>query len=303
VVAKVGDKVIRLLDVMERIQMLPPQLKQAPLEQIYPNVLQQMAMRIATVKIARDKGIEKTVEFKKAQQEMQLNLLQEMFLFGGLKESFTDKELQEEYDAYMKEFVSEDQVRARHILVKEEKEAQDLIEQIKSGEDFAKLAEKKSLDHLSAKRGGDLDFFGKNDLIPEFTKVAFEMKDGELLEKPVKTQFGFHVIKREGGRKKEAVPYEKAKASILPNRIRQREIQARMKEAMDTNKIELYNMDGSPLKMTEPGAAEAAGGAPASAAKPESSKAEEHSEAQEAESDSNEAAEALGEDVGEALNQ
>ncbi|MBN9565761.1 MAG: peptidylprolyl isomerase [Alphaproteobacteria bacterium] len=302
VVGKVGGQSIRLLDVMERIQLLPPQLKQAPLEQIYPNVLQQMAMRMATVKRARDKGVEKSVEYKKAQQEMQLNLLQEMFLFSGLKESFTDEELKKEHEAYMKEFVAEDQVRARHILVKDEKEAQDIIDQIKKGEDFGKLAEKKSLDHLSAKRGGDLDFFGKNDLIPEFTKVAFEMKDGELSEKPVKTPFGFHIIKKEGGRKKEALPFEKAKASMLPNRIRQREIQVRMKEAMDASKIELFNMDGSPLKMSEPGVAEEGASAPA-AVKPEA-KVEEHAEAKEpANSNASEAgnaAESLGEEAGEA---
>jgi peptidyl-prolyl cis-trans isomerase C len=302
VVAKIGDKeVIRLIDVLERIQLLPPQLKQAPLDQIYPNILQQMAMRVAIVKKAREKGIDKSVEYKKALQEMQLNLLQEMYLFAGQKESYTDDDLKKEYEGYLKEFVAEDQVRARHILVKDEKEAQGLIEQIKEGDDFAKLAEKHSLDHLSAKRGGDLDFFGKNDLIQEFTKVAFDMKDGELLEKPVKTQFGFHVIKREGGRKKEASPFEKAKASVLPNRIRQREIQARMKEATDTHKVELFNMDGSPLKMPEPENADKAG--VESEDKSESSKTEVHSENAESEAHSNHEAEALGEEVGEEIKE
>ena len=293
VVARIGDKeVIRLLDVMERIQVLPPQLKQAPLDQIYPNVLQQMAVRVATVKKAREMGLDKSVEYKKALQEMQLNLLHEMYLFSGHKDSFTDDDLKKEYEGYLKEFVSEDQVRARHILVKDEKEAQELIEKIKEGEDFSKLAEKHSLDHLSAKRGGDLDFFGKNDLIQEFTKVAFDMKDGELLDKPVKTQFGFHVIKKEGERKKEAAPFEKAKASLLPNRIRQREIQARMKEAK-THEIKMFNMDGSPLKMPEPGKADEAGeaGLP-SENKDESSKTEEPAEAASG-AESNEEAEAL----------
>ena len=251
VVGKVDNQTIRMVDVMERIRVLPPQLQQAPIDQLFPNVLRQMAARLAITKKAREKGLDKSAEFKKMQKEVELNMLQEMYLFADMKQNFTDEELKKEYDAYRKTFVVEDQVQVRHILVKEEAEAKEILEKLKKGEDFAKLAEK-SLDHGTAKNGGDLGFFGKNDLIPEFTKIAFDLKDGEMTQATVKTPFGYHIIKREASRKTEALSYEKAKSGLIPGRLRQKQLQERYKEATASLKIELFNIDGSALPMLDP---------------------------------------------------
>ncbi len=255
IVGRVDGQTIRMFDVTEEMRKIPPQYqKQIPKSQLYSSTLQRLALQMAVSKKARDLKIDQTVDYKKAKQEIELNLLREMYLFGDVKEALSEEGLKKEYEAYLKDFKEEQEVRARHILVKEESEAKEIIAQIKGGEDFAKIAEKKSLDYATAKRGGDLDYFNRSNLIPEFTKVAFDsLKDGEVTETPVKSTFGYHIIKREGARASKPLPFEKAKASVLPNGVRQRAIQSKMKEAIDATKIELFNVDGSPLSLAVPG--------------------------------------------------
>jgi peptidyl-prolyl cis-trans isomerase C len=255
VVGKIGDQTIRLLDVTDEIRKIPPQYQQQiPKDKLYSSTLQRMALNMAVIKKARDKGIDQTIDYKKARQEIELNLLREMFLGQGLKDVLSEEGLKKEYDTYLKDFKEEDEVHARHILVKEESEAKEIIAQIKAGEDFLKIAEKKTIDQATAKQGGDLGFFNRVMLIPEFTKVAFdELKDGQMTDVPVKSSFGFHVIKREGVRKSKPLPFDKAKMNLLPNNVRQRVIQSKMMEVLETTKIELHNVDGSSLPLVLPG--------------------------------------------------
>ena len=278
VVGKVGGQSIRQFDVTEEMRKLPAQYQQQiSKEKLYASTLQQMALQMAVVKKARDLKIDQSVDYKKAEQEIKLNLLREMFLFGDLKDSLSEEGLKNEYDAYLKSFKEEEEVKASHILIKEESEAKDIIAQIKAGGDFAKIAEAKSLDYATAKRGGDLDFFKRAGLIPEFTKVAFdELKDGQMTETPVKSSFGWHVIKREASRTSKPLDFDKAKTTVLPNNVRQRAIQSKMKEAIDATKIELTNLDGSPLSLVVPGITEPLPEPVAAAPKPEEKPASEH---------------------------
>src|ERR1700739_5083039 len=92
----------------------------------------------------------------------------------------------------------QEEVHARHILVEGEDEAKAIIEQLKGGADFAKLAKEKSKDPGAAE-GGDLGYFTKDQMVPEFAEVAFKLDKGQVSE-PVKTQFGWHIIKVEARR-------------------------------------------------------------------------------------------------------
>src|SRR5947208_11692746 len=103
-------------------------------------------------------------------------------------------------------------VLARHILVADENEAKSLLEQLKSGADFAALAKEKSKDPGAAE-GGDLGYFTKDQMVPEFADVAFKMYPGQL-SNPVKTQFGWHVIKVEDRRTKQPPEFDKVKDQI-----------------------------------------------------------------------------------------
>jgi foldase protein PrsA len=91
-----------------------------------------------------------------------------------------------------------DKIKCSHILVKKHSEALQVLERIKKGESFADLARKLSIDRGSGKRGGDLGLFGRGQMVKEFEDAAFKLKKGELTNEPVRTQFGYHIIRRAG---------------------------------------------------------------------------------------------------------
>src|SRR5262249_56319770 len=109
---------------------------------------------------------------------------------------------------------------ARHILVETEDEAKAIVEQLKGGADFAALAKEKSKDTGSAANGGELEFMGKSELVPEFAEVAFKMYPGQT-SNPVKTQFGWHIIRLEEKRQRQAPTFEQLKDRIQAFLMRQ----------------------------------------------------------------------------------
>ena len=119
------------------------------------------------------------------------------------KVTVTSKQIERSYNDNIQQYSTPEQVRASHILLKTEgkddaavkKQAEDLIAQLKKGADLAELAKKYSQDEGSAKKGGDLDYFPRGQMVPEFDKVAFSLKPGEMTDEPVKSQFGYHIIK------------------------------------------------------------------------------------------------------------
>lgn len=91
-----------------------------------------------------------------------------------------------------------DKIKCSHILVKKQSEAIAIIERLKKGESFANLARELSIDKGSGKRGGDLGVFGRGMMVKPFEEAAFKLEKGEMTQKPVKTEFGYHIIKRAG---------------------------------------------------------------------------------------------------------
>jgi peptidyl-prolyl cis-trans isomerase D len=119
------------------------------------------------------------------------------------KVTVTGQQIERSFNDNIQQYSTPEQVRASHILLKTDgkddaavkKQAEDLIAQLKKGGDFAELAKKYSQDEGSAKKGGDLDYFPRGQMVPEFDKVAFSLKPGEMTDEPVKSQFGYHIIK------------------------------------------------------------------------------------------------------------
>ncbi len=91
-----------------------------------------------------------------------------------------------------------DKIKCYHILVKKQSEALLILEKLKKGESFSNLAKELSIDKGSGKKGGDLGFFGKGMMVKPFEEAAFKLKKGEVTSEPVKTEFGYHIIKRSG---------------------------------------------------------------------------------------------------------
>lgn len=149
----------------------------------------------------------------------------------GAKVAVEDRELQEYFTAHPDEF-SGDRVRARHILVRTEGEAQQVLERLKQGEAFEALARALSADSGTAAKGGDLDYFGREQMIPEFARAAFALKPGEV-SGVVKTSFGYHVIKLVDRKKGQPLSFELVKDQLRRRLLEERQgqrFQAWLKE-------------------------------------------------------------------------
>ncbi len=144
------------------------------------------------------------------------------------KATVSEKDTKDYYEKHKEEFTPVSQIKASHILVKTEQEAKDIGEKLKKGEDFAKIAKKSSIDTASAKNGGDLGFFSKGQMVPEFEAAAVKLKKGEVSE-PVHTQFGYHIIKLTDKKLGQPVEFDKVK-----NIISQHLVAEKQKEAFDS---------------------------------------------------------------------
>jgi peptidyl-prolyl cis-trans isomerase C len=140
-------------------------------------------------------------------------LLLDEYLTVEAKKAATTEAARKLFDDTVKTLKPEEEVHARHILVQEEAQAKTALERLKKGEDFAKVAAELSKDPGSGKEGGDLGWFTKDRMVPEFAEAAFKLDKGQLSE-PVKSQFGWHVIKVEDKRVKPLPTFEEVKPQI-----------------------------------------------------------------------------------------
>ncbi len=165
-------------------------------------------------------GVENTQEFKKALEKIKQDLALEVWMkqqFDSIK--ISDKEAKAFYDKNIDKFKRPQTVHARHILVKSEDEAKKIIDQLKKTpkaelkSKFIELAKTKSIGP-SGKNGGDLGYFGKEQMVKPFSEAAFALKPGEFTQTPVRTQFGYHIIYVEDKKPAQTVPFEKVKDKI-----------------------------------------------------------------------------------------
>jgi peptidyl-prolyl cis-trans isomerase C len=184
----------------------------------------------------------------------------QLYVDKMIQKGMSDAKLKAKYDKLIKDAPPREEINARHILLANEADAKAVIEQLKKGGDFAALAGEKSTDPAGKSSGGDLGWFTKEQMVPEFATAAFKLKKGEITETPVKTQFGWHVIKLEDRRTAKPPTFEQVKPQ-LADEVARDLIGEKMKELRTAAKIEVFNADGS-----KPGAAAAPAPATAPAA-------------------------------------
>jgi peptidyl-prolyl cis-trans isomerase C len=212
VLAKVNGSEIRQSDVALAEEELGPSLAQMDPATKKENVLSFLIDMKIVDKAAEAKKIEDRDDFKTRLAFARNRLLMDNLLAVEGKTATTDEAMKKVYDDAAKQITGEQEVHARHILVETEDEAKAVEEELKKGADFAELAKKKSKDP-GASDGGDLGFFTKDQMVPEFSAVAFALEPGKISD-PVKTQFGWHVIKVEEKRNRKAPDFEQVKPQI-----------------------------------------------------------------------------------------
>ena len=250
VVAVVDGTQIHLSQVREMHRRLPAQYQQLPFETIFTGLVESVIDTKLAAADARKQKLQATPEFKDQMARLEEQVLQRIAFEHAIKEIVTDAAVRARYDKIVKEISGSEQIKVRHILLKTEDEAAKIIEELGKGGDFVKLAKERSTGP-SAPSGGDLGFFGKGQMVPEFEKAAFTLKDGEYNKKPVKTEFGWHVMKVEARRKSEAPKFEEAEEG-LRNDLSQEAGVSYITKLREKAKITLFNTDGSPLKETKP---------------------------------------------------
>lgn len=188
---------------------LPPMAPEAKKDYLITYV----ADMILVSKAAETKKLGDTDDFKKKLALARTKLLMEALLQSEAKTAVTDEAMKKVYADAIKDIGNEQEVSARHILVESEDEAKTVAADLKKGGDFAAIAKAKSKDPGSKDSGGDLGFFSKDQMVPEFAEAAFKLDKGQTSE-PVKSQFGWHVIRVDDKRAKKPPSFEQVKDQI-----------------------------------------------------------------------------------------
>ena len=269
VVARVNGEELHKSDVSRMVSQLPPQVQQMPIEMIYPAVIDQLISGKLVSSAGYKAGLADSAEVKDEIKRAEERAVQRAYIQKEVKARITPDELQKAYQEFLKENPAQEEVRAAHILVEKEDEAKSIIAQLNKGADFAKLAKEKSKDAAAAAQGGDLGYFTKDTMVEPFANAAFAMKPGEISKEPVKTQFGYHVIKVEDKRTQPQPTLDEVKPQ-LEQELSKNIVTALVDELRGKAKIETFQLDGSPMPKEEPAAAPAtpAPAAPAAPAEP-----------------------------------
>lgn len=272
IVATVNGQPIRLSELEIAQQSLPQQYRTMPLQAVFPALLDRIVDSKLVVQEGKKSKVTEDPAFKKRMAFVEEQVLQDFWIQREIARLVTAEKLQKRYEERLKAMPTEEEVHARHILVSTEDEAKALIAEIKKGAAFDKLAKEKSTDKASGAEGGDLGWFKKSDMVKEFADAAFALKKGDLTETPVKTQFGYHVIKLEDRRQAPPPAFEEL-ADQLREEMAREAVTAQLDQLRSGAKIEKFAMDGSkpdakPAAPAAPAATPARPAAPPAAATP-----------------------------------
>ena len=249
VVARVDGTELHLADVEAAQQNLPPQAQKLPLEQIYPMLLDRLVDGALITKAGRKEHLEQDSELQVRLKRYEDRLIQEAYLNQAIKAAETEGQLKARYQSFAKDKAGQEEVHAQHILVKTEDEAKSVIAELDKGADFGELAKKYSTDP-SASSGGDLGYFGHDDMVAAFADAAFALPKGQYSKTPVKTEFGWHVIKVEDRRAGKPPSFEEAREQ-LSRELAHEIIDAKLQNLRGAAKIEEFGLDGKPLPATK----------------------------------------------------
>ncbi|AGH98198.1 peptidylprolyl isomerase [Micavibrio aeruginosavorus] len=250
VVAKVAGEDVTRSDVLGFIAALPENMRAMPLDQLFPMAQEQVINNKIVDQKAAGASLEQDPEVVKMMEMAKGQIVRNIYVQRQLDKGISEAKLKAEYDSLVKQMGKVEEVKARHILVDSEDKAKELITKLDGGADFETLSRENSTGP-TAENGGDLGYFTKGDMIPEFSDAAFALKVGEYTKAPVKTQFGWHVIKLEDKRNRPAPAFEDVKPQVEA-KLRQEELGRMVQEWQKEAKIERFDINGKPIVADAP---------------------------------------------------
>jgi peptidyl-prolyl cis-trans isomerase C len=261
VVARVNGVDVRESDLAMAEDDLGAEIQQLPPDHRREQLISYVADVMLAAQAAEARNLQQTDDFKQREAFFRRKLLMGLMLQDHARSLVTEEALRKVYDEQIKPMGAAEEIRARHILFradpKDEKaqaeaqaRAQAALERIKKGEDFATVASELTEDPSGKENGGDLDYFTKDQMVPDFANVAFQMYPGQV-SNPVRTPFGWHIIKLEDRRNRPVPEFDKVRPQIETFLVRrgQTELIGQLREKA---KIERLDQKGAPPAMTAP---------------------------------------------------
>ncbi len=242
VAAEINGQKIMVSEIENAYNSNPMFKEQMKFEDFYEKFLDPYINGKMLYQAAQKAGVEKSEEYKNQLAILKEELANKIYLDEQVEKKISKSEIQSVYNGYKTQFKPEKEVKAKHILVNDEKTAKDVIAKIKKGEKFDALAKEYSKDTSVV-----LGYFTKGQMVPEFEKAAFAMKKGQYSKAPVKTSFGYHVIMVEDTRETKPATLEEIEPQIKMQLSRGAAEEV-FKELNAKTKVVKYSYDGKEIK-------------------------------------------------------
>jgi peptidyl-prolyl cis-trans isomerase C len=257
VVAEVNGDEIKRSDVFNFISGLPDQVRQMPIQNLFPLALEQVVNNRLISNKAKGSNLAGDPEVEQLVSQAEGQIIRNVFIDRQVTEALTQKRLLKAYEELIDTVSNIEEVSARHILItpsgegeeavaEAEAKAKDVIAKLDEGGDFAELAKEHSMGP-TAENGGDLGFFAKNQMVPEFAEAAFALDVNTYTKSPVKTQFGWHVVKVEEKRMRPEPKFEEVKPQ-LEAQLRQQVLAELLENWQKEAKIKKFDINGEDIK-------------------------------------------------------
>ena len=245
VAAEVNGQKVMVSELKQAYEMNPAAQQQLSFEDFYNKFIDVYVNGVMLYQAAEKAGVENSPEYKKQLKVLKEELASKIYLEQQIDKKISQDKIKEVYNEYKSQFKPEKEVKAKHILVSDEKTANEVIAKLKKGEKFDDLAKEYSID-----KAANLGYFTKDVMVPEFSKAAFAMKKGQYSKAPVKTKFGYHVIMVEDSRMTKPAELETVEPQIKMQLSREAANDL-FKEINSKAKIVKYSYDGKESKTNQ----------------------------------------------------
>ena len=245
VAAEVNGQKVMVSELKQAYEINPAAQQQLSFEDFYNKFIDVYVNGVMLYQAAEKAGVENSPEYKRQLKVLKEELASKIYLEQQIDKKISQDKIKEVYNEYKSQFKPEKEVKAKHILVSDEKTANEVIAKLKKGEKFDDLAKEYSID-----KAANLGYFTKDVMVPEFSKAAFAMKKGQYSKAPVKTKFGYHVIMVEDSRMTKPAELKTVEPQIKMQLSREAANDL-FKEINSKAKIVKYSYDGKETKTNQ----------------------------------------------------